>query len=130
MKARFGRFVRFTLTLGFALGLGAWQASAQVAGYTYTTNNGTITITGYTGPGGSVEIPSTINGLPVTSIGLYAFFNQTNPNSVTIPNTVTSLNEWAFFSCSSLTSITGQAGAETECTYADAGNAVGDRDTS
>ena len=37
--------------------------------YTYTTNNGTITITGYTGPGGAVTIPGTINGLPVTSIG-------------------------------------------------------------
>src|SRR6267154_2382750 len=38
------------------------------AQYTYTTNNGTITITGYTGPGGAVAIPSTITGLPVTSI--------------------------------------------------------------
>ena len=37
--------------------------------FNYTTNNGTITITGYTGPGGAVTIPSTINGLPVTSIG-------------------------------------------------------------
>ncbi len=32
------------------------------------TNNGTITITGYTGPGGDVSIPSEINGLPVTTI--------------------------------------------------------------
>ncbi len=37
--------------------------------YTYTTDNGMITITGYTGPGGAVTIPSTINFLPVTSIG-------------------------------------------------------------
>ena len=43
------------------------------AQFTYTTNNNTITITGYTGPGGAVTIPSTINGLPVTSIGLGAF---------------------------------------------------------
>ena len=43
------------------------------AQFTYTTTNGTITITGYTGPGGWVTIPSTINGLPVTSIGDYAF---------------------------------------------------------
>ena len=39
------------------------------AQYTYTTNNGAITITGYTGPGGAVTIPSMTNGLPVTSIG-------------------------------------------------------------
>ena len=37
--------------------------------YLYTVNNGTITITGYTGSGGAITIPSTINGLPVTSIG-------------------------------------------------------------
>src|ERR1039458_8440071 len=40
--------------------------------YQYTTNNSTITITGYTGSGGAVTIPSTINNLPVTSIGEYA----------------------------------------------------------
>jgi hypothetical protein len=39
------------------------------AQFTYTTNNGTITITKYTGPGGVVDIPATINGLPVTCIG-------------------------------------------------------------
>ena len=58
---------------------------------TYTTNNGTITITGYTGPGGAVTIPSTINGLPVTSIGNYAFSNCTSLTSVTIPDSVTSI---------------------------------------
>ena len=39
------------------------------AQFNYTTNNGTITITGYTGPGGAVAIPDTIDGLPVTRIG-------------------------------------------------------------
>ena len=43
--------------------------AAVQAQFTYTTNNGTITITGYTGSGGAVTIPGTINGLPVTSIG-------------------------------------------------------------
>ena len=32
-----------------------------------------ITITGYTGSGGDVILPDTINGLPVTSIGASAF---------------------------------------------------------
>jgi hypothetical protein len=41
------------------------------AQFTYTTNNGAITITQYTGPGGAVVIPDTINGLPVTAIGGY-----------------------------------------------------------
>ena len=43
------------------------------AQFTFATNNGTITITGYTGPGGAVTIPDTTNGYPVTSIGDYAF---------------------------------------------------------
>ncbi len=47
--------------------------AVQAQDYTYTTNNGTITITQYTGPGGAVTIPDTINGLPVTSIGDQAF---------------------------------------------------------
>ena len=46
------------------------------AQFTYTTTNGTVTITRYTGPGGWVTIPSTIGGLPVTSIGDYAYHNS------------------------------------------------------
>jgi hypothetical protein len=69
------------------------------AQFTYITNNGTITITGYTGSGGAVTIPNTINGLPVTSIGSYAFENNDGLNSVTIPNGVTSIGIAAFSSC-------------------------------
>ncbi|MGD0413609.1 MAG: hypothetical protein ABSC18_18120, partial [Verrucomicrobiota bacterium] len=47
-----------------------WNPPGQ--GYTCAMNNGAITITEYTGPGGSVTIPGTINGLPVTSIGVGA----------------------------------------------------------
>ena len=61
------------------------------AQFNYTTNNGTITITGYTGSGGAVtipdRIPDTTNGLPVTSIGSSAFFDCTSLTSVTIPKT-------------------------------------------
>jgi hypothetical protein len=77
------------------------------AQFDYTTNNGTITITRYTGHGGAVVIPSTINGLPVTCIGSCAFErNGANVTSVTIPNSVTNIELGAFLYCSSLTSIT------------------------
>jgi hypothetical protein len=46
------------------------RAKAQFA---YAVNNGTVAITGYTGPGGAVVIPSEVNGLPVTGIGGDAF---------------------------------------------------------
>jgi len=80
--------------------------AAVQAQYTYTTNNGTITITGYTGPGGAVTIPSTINGLPVTTIGYQAFYNLGSLTSVTIPNSVTSIGSYAFYACYSLISVT------------------------
>jgi hypothetical protein len=76
------------------------------AQFSYETNNGKITITGYTGPGGAVTIPETINGLPVTSIGGYAFYYCTSLTSVTIPNSVTSIGSYAFCDCSSLSSVT------------------------
>ena len=52
----------------------ALPATVQ-AQFTFTTNNGAITITGYTGLGGAVPILGSTNGLPVTSIGYEAFYN-------------------------------------------------------
>lgn len=66
------------------------------AQFNYTTNNGTITITGYGGPGGAVTIPDTITGLPVTSIGGGAFAYWPFLTSITIPNSVTNIGDNAF----------------------------------
>ena len=74
--------------------------------FTYTTNTSTITITGYTGTNTTVIIPGTINGLPVTSIGNYAFENKATLISVTIPSSVTNIGVDAFAYCSSLTNVT------------------------
>ena len=85
-----------------------------------------VTITGYTGPGGEVEIPARLEGLPVTgiafralagkqltaisiptrvtSIGMYAFAHN-QLAGVIIPNSVTSIGEYAF-SDNQLTSVT------------------------
>ena len=56
-------------TTGWGTTFGGQPTGCGMPGIFDTTNNGTITITGYTGPGGAVTIPGTINGLPVTSIG-------------------------------------------------------------
>jgi formylglycine-generating enzyme required for sulfatase activity len=73
--------------------------------FTFTTNNGTITITGYTGTNPVVTIPSMINGWPVTTIGDYAFYTNSIMANVTIPNSVTSIGDSAFQYCS-LTNVT------------------------
>ena len=86
----------------------------QAQDFTYTTNSGTITITKYTGPGGDVTIPNTINGLPVTGIGGYfitpnlffSAFRGSTLSSVIIPENVTSIVPLAFFGCTRLAVIT------------------------
>jgi hypothetical protein len=76
------------------------------AQFNFVTNNGTITIIKYTGSGGLVTIPSTINGLPVASIGDYAFLYCSSLTRVTIPNNVTSIGYEAFDDCTHLTNVT------------------------
>ena len=59
---------------------------------------------------GAVIIPKTVtynsNTYRVTSIGEWAFYGCSSLTSITIPEGVTSIGEWAFYDCSSLTSIT------------------------
>jgi hypothetical protein len=75
------------------------------AQFTFTTNNGAITITGYTGSNGVVFIPDNMDGFPVVSIGDWAFYS-TSVTNVVIPDSVTSIGDGAFFDCESLTNVT------------------------
>ena len=79
-------------------------ASGQ-AQFLYATNNGTITITGYTGSGGAVIIPSTITGLPVTGIEDSAFQYDIGITSVLIPDSVTNIGSLAFYQCTNLIGV-------------------------
>ena len=80
--------------------------------YSYKASN--VIITGYTGNGGAVTIPSTIDGKPVVAIESYAFSGgyseMVGPQgrgltSVTIPNSVTAIYYGAFYG-NELTSVT------------------------
>src|SRR5262245_44501712 len=64
---------------GILLALFMTLANVVQAQFTYTTNSdNTITITGYTGSGGDVAIPDTIDGMAVTTIGPNAFYTSFN----------------------------------------------------
>ena len=76
------------------------------AQFTYEFTNGSITITGYTGPGGAVVIPGDVNGVPVTDIGDWAFSGCTSLTSITLPSSLTSIQESAFNFCTNLASVT------------------------
>jgi hypothetical protein len=69
------------------------------AQFNFTTNNGAITITGYTGFSDYVVIPAATNGYPVTSIGDYTFEYDFTIISVIIPNSVTSIGDSTFLDC-------------------------------
>jgi hypothetical protein len=98
--------VKTTVLLTAILVSGVLADTREVqAQFLYTTNDGTITITGYTGSGGAVLIPGTLDGFPVTTIGDSAF-RQRDLTSVTIPNSVLTLGDRAFFGCTNLASVT------------------------
>jgi len=77
--------------------------------WTYTVSNNQATITGYTGAGGAVTIPSEVNGIPVARVGgqwPFIFYQNTSVTSVIIPNSVTSIGDYAFYNCTGLVSVT------------------------
>ncbi|MBQ7504846.1 MAG: leucine-rich repeat domain-containing protein [Ruminococcus sp.] len=73
--------------------------------YSYSVSNGNATITGYSGSGGAVEIPSTLDGYPVTILGWASFLNNTSLTSATVPDSVTIIGSSAFQNCTNLTQI-------------------------
>ena len=91
-----GRISAVLLALALVLTL----PGLALAQFTYITNeDDTITITGYSGPGGDVLVPGIITGLPVSTIGSNAFLGRTDVTGVTLPETLTSLSDWAFAGC-------------------------------
>ena len=89
-------------------GVVPFAASAAVSGsYEYSVkSDSTAKITRYIDNGSkTVTIPSTIGGYVSTEIGQRAFENRSSFNAVTIPSSITSIDEFAFRGCTGLASV-------------------------
>ena len=94
------------LTITSGLNLTAYADSSQYGNIYYEEKeDGTIEITGCTSSATSINIPSTIDGKSVTSIGNNAFYSCKNLVNITIPDSITSIGNNAFEYCASLKSV-------------------------
>ena len=73
--------------------------------FNFVKEEGGYCVSIYTGSESHVVISETYQGLPVTSIGEYAFSDCTGLTSIKIPDSVTSIGKSAFSYCTGLTSI-------------------------
>ena len=111
-----------------------WQP--QVYDFTFTTSGDTATLTSYTGTGGDVVIPSTfsirvvdgqtqyIEGTDYTVTAIAAGTSSSGPfysarstlTSITIPETIETIGNYAFYNCTALTEINYNATAVNDLT--------------
>ncbi len=90
--------------------LSALSASAEddvSDNFTYSVNDeGTaVTITKWIGSGSEVVVPETIEGIPVTAIGSWAFAQNEDITSVKLPDTITEIENNAFNGCKAMAEI-------------------------
>lgn len=95
--------------VGFAVAVAQGKTETETLGgvtWSHSTENGNATVTDANPAEGSLTLPSSLGGYPVTSIGKRAFYNYSGLPSVLIGDSVTNIGESAFRSCSALTSVT------------------------
>ena len=116
--------------MGMALPLHADEIFTEDVGYItwkYTVTNGAArvygghmkTAIGWTA--GDVVVPDTLGGLRVKAIGSYAFFELGEITSLKMPDSVESIEYYAFRNCSSTAFSTSDA---TICPYWDCSSAA------
>lgn len=94
------RFRRVLAVGMMALSLVPFAASADTetvgsVTWTYSVSNGEAIITKSSAMTGDLVIPSTLGGYPVSSIDSHAFYRCMGLTSVTIPSSVTSIQNGA-----------------------------------
>lgn len=69
---------------------------------TYIVSGNEAVITGYKGNPEIINLPSRIDGMPVTEIRENAFYKCTSLKEIVIPESVSKIGDYAFFECTSL----------------------------
>lgn len=85
------------------------QAETTGTNFTYSLDGDNAVITGYTGTEKDVIVPDTIDGHKITGIDEFAFFMNYGITSITLPESVESIGDYAFFHCTMLRDVTFQS---------------------
>ena len=99
MKKRIGKYFNLVLILAIVFALCPVR-TVRATDLTDFTMEGSV-VTGYTGSGGNITIPST-----ATAIADNAFAGNSSISAVSIPANVTSVGTYAFSGCTGLGSVT------------------------
>jgi BspA type Leucine rich repeat region (6 copies) len=103
-KCRFNNPVLLTSVLaGLVWMLAGLSVEAQV---NYAISGSSAYVTNSPNAAGNIVITNIYDGYPVTSIEEEAFYNCTSLTSVAIPNSITTIGDYAFYNCFSQTNST------------------------
>ncbi len=99
------------------------QAASSLSsnGFEYDVINSKAIIKGYTGSATNLKIPSSLGGYTVDEIGGKAFSGNETITSITIPNSVTSIEWDAFSGCKKVTEVSIGSGVKKMNMYAFSG---------
>jgi Leucine-rich repeat (LRR) protein len=101
-------------TTGSAIGLEV-TPGVTVAEATYSSDpsyfsymkayDGVFIINGYTGPGGDIIVPNTLDGNEISAIGVGAFKENTTITSIVLPSGLKRIEGFSFYGCTGLKDI-------------------------
>lgn len=106
-SSRVGRETVTVYFHGFADSFEVNVVEAEETVYDYVLINGgsEAKITGYTGSGGDISVPLTIDSYNVTQIGSHAFEHCVSISSIQLTNQITLVDDYAFAYCNNIESI-------------------------
>lgn len=101
----YGEVSAETIASPLYTGLSATWGALPATDYTYILSGAGASIIAYNGKAGEVDVPGTLGGEPVTTIGESAFRDNASLVRVTLPDTVTAIGNHAFIDATNLAEI-------------------------